>query len=585
MKPGDPATTSATTFGMTSGMTSAAPPHGEGPAEREGARAEHGPLSLSALSAENPLLCPVRDLPGWADRNGAAAGADGAGPRAPLFVAAGTPLRDAAARMAGAGVSACLVHAADAPAVAPAMGTPACTGGLGGHPPAGILTERDVVRALAEHGPGAATLPVEAAMTAALVTVRDDELLFEGLSRMVRHAIRRLVVVGRDGVVRGMLEERDLLSAGADNPVQLVADMAAAPDGAACRPLLDRVRRVVARCVEQGVPARGVGRLGAELHDHLLARLAHLAVAAMPLPPPAPFGMAVLGSQARREQFLAADQDAAMVISEASGDVPPEQVAAYFERLAARLAALQAEAGVPDCPHGVVPGNPAWRMTLPAWRADVAAMLRAPDAQGVLRCSMLADARGVDDGWDLVARLRAMLSDMVRSAPLMLRYMAREATRFAPPLGVFGALVVEKPRHDGPGGTTGTGGTGGNGETRGATLDLKRGGLFPLMHGVRVLALDVGAEAHDTAGRIAQLRVASVLSEARAADLGEAMDHLLGLRARAQAAAVRNGAVPDDRVRPDELSGMERERLKQCFKVVADFQDMLRRRYALHLML
>lgn len=551
------------------GMTFAAPSHGEGPAEREGARAERGPLSLSALSAETPLLCPVHDLPGWTDwasGPGETGGGGGTGPRVPLFVAAGTPLREAAARMAGAGVSACLVRAPDAPGMLPLDGTP------GGQPPAGILTERDVVRALAEHGPGAAALPVEAAMTVALVTMRDDELLFEGLSRMVRHAIRRLVVVGRDGAVRGMLEERDLLSAGADNPVQLVADMAAAPDGAACRPLLERVRRVVVRCVEQGVPARGVGRLGAELHDHLLARLTHLAVASMPLPPPAPFGMAVLGSQARREQFLAADQDAAMVISEASGDVPPEQVVAYFERLAARLATLQAEAGVPDCPHGVVPGNPAWRMTLPAWRADIAAMLHAPDAQGVLRCSMLADARGVDDGWDLVARLRAMLSDMARSAPLMLRYMAREATRFAPPLGLFGALVVEKA---GPLGTTGDGG---------ATVDLKRGGLFPLMHGVRVLALDTGAQAHDTAGRIAQLRVASVLSEARAADLGEAMDHLLGLRACAQAVAFRAGGRPDDRVRPDDLSGMERERLKQCFKVVADFQDMLRRRYALHLM-
>ncbi|MEG6506160.1 putative nucleotidyltransferase substrate binding domain-containing protein [Nitratidesulfovibrio sp. 1201_IL3209] len=546
-------------------MASVAPPGGEGPLERGPERgkdqAARGPLSLSALPEETPLLRPVRDMIGGAHGPG---GVDGAGLRAPLFVAGGTPLREAAARMAGAGASACLVHAPGGPAgpgSPPGVDAPLL--------PAGILTERDVVRALAEHGPGAAALPVEAAMTAALVTVREDELLFEGLSRMVRHAIRRLVVVAAGGVVRGMLEERDLLAAGADNPVQLVADMAAAPDGAACRPLLERARRVMARCVEQGVPARGVGRLGAELHDHLLARLAHLAVASMPLPPPAPFGMAVLGSQARRELFLAADQDAAMVISEASGDVPPEQVADYFERLAARLAALQAEAGVPDCPHGVVPRNPAWRMTLPAWRADLAAMLRAPDAQGVLRCSMLADARGVDDGWDLVVRLRALLTDMVRAAPLMLRCMAREATRFAPPLGVFGALVVERAGTD---------------RTARATLDLKKGGLFPLMHGVRTLTLDTGATAHDTAGRIAQLRGAGVLSEARAADLGEAMEHLLGLRARAQAAAVRSGAAPDDRVRPDDLSGMERERLKQCFKVVADFQDMLRRRYSLHLM-
>ncbi|MBZ2171703.1 putative nucleotidyltransferase substrate binding domain-containing protein [Nitratidesulfovibrio sp. SRB-5] len=581
MKTGDPA------------MATMAPPDGEGPLVREGGRAAHGPLSLAALPAETPLLRPVRDV---LEECGTAAC------RAPLYVAAGTPLREAAARMAGAGASACLVRAAGADTGRDAPGEGAdCSRATNSGPadvqrppdvqhqadcqhPAGILTERDVVRALARHGAAAASLPVEAAMTAALVTVREDELLFEGLSRMVRHTIRRLVVVAADGAVRGLLEERDLLAAGADNPVQLVADMAAAPDGAACRPLLERARRVVVRCVEQGVPARHVGRLGAELHDHLLARLTHLAVTAMPLPPPAPFGMAVLGSQARREQFLSADQDAAMVISEAFGDVPPEQVADYFQRLAARLAALQGEAGVPDCPHGVVPGNPAWRMTLPQWRADVAAMLRAPDAPGVLRCSMLADARGVDDGWDLVVRLRALLADMVRGAPLMLRYMAREAVRFAPPLGMFGALVVERAtagKSDGQGGSAGSRKS--DGRMAGA-LDLKRGGLFPLMHGVRTLTLDAGATAHDTAGRIARLRAAGVLSATRAADLGEAMDHLLGLRARAQAAALRAGAVADDRVRPDDLSGLEREQLKQCFKVVADFQDMLRRRYSLHLM-
>ncbi|WP_353116502.1 putative nucleotidyltransferase substrate binding domain-containing protein [Nitratidesulfovibrio sp.] len=576
MKTGDPA------------MASVAPPDGEGPLVREGDREARDPLSLAALPAENPLLRPVREVVDGPAGTGGIGGTGATGEtglRAPLFVAAGTPLREAAARMAGAGASACLVRAAGE-----GTGRDAQQVASGCPRPAGILTERDVVRALAQHGPGAATLPVEAAMTAVLVTVREDELLFEGLSRMVRHAIRRLVVMAADDTVRGMLEERDLLAAGADNPVQLVADMAAAPDGAACRPLLERARRVVVRCVEQGVPAQHVGRLGAELHDHLLARLTHLAVAAMPLPPSAPFGMAVLGSQARREQFLAADQDAAMVISEASGDVPAEQVADYFARLAARLAALQAEAGVPDCPHGVVPGNPAWRMTLPQWRADVATMLRAPDAPGVLRCSMLADARGVDDGWDLVARLRALLGDMVRNVPLMLRYMAREAVRFAPPLGVFGALVMERAKAGGAGGTGGSGESGGPsglGESggRGAgTLDLKRGGLFPLMHGVRTLTLDAGVTAHDTVGRITQLREAGVLSAARAADLGEAMDHLLGLRARAQAAALRGGAVPDDRVHPHTLSGLERERLRQCFKVVADFQDMLRRRYSLHLM-
>lgn len=475
--------------------------------------------------------------------------AGGVALRPVLYVPPGTTVRDAAGRLAAVAASACLVGA----------------GGDARHV-AGLVSERDMVRAVAEHGAEAARLPVDDIMTRALVTVRDDELLFEGLSRMVRHAVRRLVVLDAGGRVRGMLEERDLLAAGGENPLQLAADMDSAPSAEACRPLHRRIGQVMARYVEEGVPAGRVGRLGAELYDHLLARLARMSVAAMPLTPPAPFALAVLGSQARREQFLAADQDAALVISEASGDVPPEQVAAYFERLAARLTTALGEAGVPDCPHGVTPANSSWRMGLDQWRATVAALLRHPDADGVLRCSMLVDARGVDDAWDLVSRMRAALFELAGDASLMLRYMAREAVRFAPPLGMFGALAFDRA-----------------GPEQG-TLDIKRGGVFPLMHGVRTLALGAGVREFDTAGRIAALRGLGVLSDARAADLQEALERLLSLRARAQVAALRAGAPPGNRLRVEGISVLEREELKQCFKVVADFQGMLGRRYSLHLM-
>jgi Predicted transcriptional regulator, contains C-terminal CBS domains len=81
---------------------------------------------------------------------------------------------------------------------------------------AGILTEKDV---LAQAARGTLDVRVEEMMTAGLITVRGEELVFEAFSTMIRHGIRRLVVVDENERPRGLLQERDMLSARGENPL------------------------------------------------------------------------------------------------------------------------------------------------------------------------------------------------------------------------------------------------------------------------------------------------------------------------------------------------------------------------------
>jgi len=75
---------------------------------------------------------------------------------------------------------------------------------------AGILSERDIVHALAEHGAGLLALPVDRLMTRKVVTCVPEDTVSELMARMTQHRFRHLPVV-KDGVLIGIVSIGDLV--------------------------------------------------------------------------------------------------------------------------------------------------------------------------------------------------------------------------------------------------------------------------------------------------------------------------------------------------------------------------------------
>lgn len=112
-------------------------------------------------------------------------------------------------------------------------------------------------------------------------------------------------------------------------------------------------------------------------------------------------------------------------------------------------------------------------------------------------------------------------------------------------------------------------------------LDLKKLGSFPIVHGVRALALRHGLRETGTAARLAKLREAGQLDAPLAADLLEALHYLMGLKLRHQLRQRAAGEAASNLVRPSDLSTMDRDQLKDALAIVKRFRALLRARFRL----
>jgi CBS domain-containing protein len=75
----------------------------------------------------------------------------------------------------------------------------------------GIISERDIVRALAEEGATCLTRPVAEAMTRQVVTCQESDTLDELMSMMTARRFRHIPVVADDGDLVGIVSIGDVV--------------------------------------------------------------------------------------------------------------------------------------------------------------------------------------------------------------------------------------------------------------------------------------------------------------------------------------------------------------------------------------
>ena len=96
------------------------------------------------------------------------------------------------------------------------------------------------------------------------------------------------------------------------------------------------------------------------------------------------------------------------------------------------------------------------------------------------------------------------------------------------------------------------------------TLDLKAGGLIPILDLARWGAMSAGVTSATTPERLQAAAQAGTLAPADAHTLQDAFELINNLRLEHQVAQLRAGRRPDDHVDPEALSSLMRVQLRQA---------------------
>ena len=417
--------------------------------------------------------------------------------------------------------------------------------------PAGIVTERDLLRAAADPRIDPDGAAVTSVMSAPVRTMRGEEMLYRALGRMDRLGVRHLCVADASGVPVGMVSQRDLLHHRASVAAELGDAVACAGDGAALAAAHSRLTGVAAGLVAEGVTGAAAARVVSNEIRALTGRAAAIAAAELEAeghgPAPAPWCVLVLGSGGRGESLLSADQDNALVHAGAEEDDD------WFAALGSRLADLLDEAGVRRCRGGIMASNREWRGNVRAWRERVDGWLRRSTPDDLLHVDIFYDLVPVAGALGLGRELHAAAVEAARGSRAFIASLAESVAAMTMPVGLFGRLRT----HDG-------------------RVDLKLGGLLPLVGIARTLALRVGSPARSTPERLQDAGAAGRVSPADGAALVRIHGSLLTLILRQQLDDLSAGVPPSGRVAAGRLARSEQRSLVRDLRVLDDTLGVLR---------
>lgn len=380
--------------------------------------------------------------------------------------------------------------------------------------------------------------------TYGLITIERSDFLFNALLLFTKHAIMRLVVVEGEKIV-GILEQLDLLSHFANHTHLIVASIERASTIEELENMQRSLTHLVRSLTSKGVRVRYISKLVSELNAKVYRKVFEMVV---PEPLQSRCALIVMGSEGRGEQILRTDQDNALIVQDGADESEFEPYMIRFNEYLIRL-------GFPKCSGNVMVSNPYWRRSVSGYKAMISEWVETLNEDALRSLSIFLDAACVAGDESLLLACREYIRDHFEGRSDTLAHLAKAALAFETPLSLFSGFVLGRAEHE-------------------SELDIKKGGIFAIVHGIRILALEHKIECTNTTERIKELNNAGIFDKRFASELIEAYDTLLGIRLRSMLSQ-KQLSEEQNYVNPKLFSKTDRDLLKDAFKIVNTFKKFL----------
>ncbi|MFZ4861415.1 DUF294 nucleotidyltransferase-like domain-containing protein [Sphingobacterium sp. Mn56C] len=391
-----------------------------------------------------------------------------------------------------------------------------------------------------------------------IVSISHQAYLYEAVLMMFRTKTRYLLVE-KDGKYVGFLSRNRLLAEQAQSPLVFIQSVKLAESIGELQQKWKYVPDIINQLLGRGVHGKIANQVITTIADTIAVKVIEKVIRELG-PPPAKFVFMVTGSEGRKEQTLKTDQDNAIIYEDKANE-QRELVRAYFLKFATQVSDQLNAIGIVYCTGGYMASNPNWTHSLSHWKRNYKNWIDETVPENAIKFSTFFDCRMLYGDAAIIHELKAFLQqELQKPNERFFAFIAKNALQYEPPLTFFNTIKTQ---------------------TIGKTevFNIKNA-MTPIVDLVRAYALKNTIFEENTGERLRKLMELAVFTEAQYEELYQSYYYLMALRLKSQANQIIGEKVePDNMIRIDSLTKIEKATLKEIFKTIHNFQLGIKQRF------
>ncbi len=404
--------------------------------------------------------------------------------------------------------------------------------------PIGIFTDKDLRKVIIQ---GDKLDPISNYMSSPVKTINTKTTIFDAFSKMIDEGVDHLVVA-KKAKVFGVITGKDIRIQlePSSSIITLFRKIIKAESIKELQIVFNSIKLSVARIVLSGSNFFDLTKMLCTVNDAIIAKVIETVDKTLLTDD---FVWIHMGSLGRKEQVLATDQDNALIY-----------IKKHSIKFIDNINKALAKVGIPECPGNYMASNEKWNKDLSSWKNYFKNWFNNPTANNARYLSIFLDMRPVFGNENIYKELIESLRSNVTNRAI--QALAHDAIHIEPPIGIFGIRGLNKG------------------------VDLKTYGIYPIVNGIRVLAVDNNIfEVTNTKERLEMLNDTGVISNEMCHDLLESYGFLQDLRLKNQSIAILNQSKENNLISVKQLRKIDLLILKETLKIVSSFQKLLMKKY------
>lgn len=389
-----------------------------------------------------------------------------------------------------------------------------------------------------------------------LVFVDENDFLFNAQLIMSKHGLKRLVVKNYKEEIVGIIDQISLSSFFATHTFSVSNEIDKAQSLEELKDTSKAFLKIIKSLYAKGVKITFIAKLVNQLNRKLIDKIFEI------LAPKELIGkssLIVMGSEGRAEQVLKTDQDNALIIADDCTLQDDE-----IHKFATKFTETLVEFGFPRCEGNIMVSNPYWCRRFSDFKELIYSWIMGKTGDDFMNLAIFYDAICASGNRQLLIELKQYLFKLGSNSQSFYMNFAKVITSFDVPLGFFDGFVFnsEDKKHKNE-------------------IDIKRGGIFILVQSIRTLSLENKLFRTNTIKRIKELNKLNVIDDEFAKELEEAFNFLTSIKLKSNLEKLESGKEVNNYINPEDLNTMEKDLLKDSFKIVNKLKKKLEYHYKL----